>query len=84
MVTIALFVANTCTVDGGERVVLWDRFAGVKPEVIGEGTHFLIPGIQKPQVFDIRTKPRVITTTTGSKGVNFCFLVCNLARPSNS
>jgi len=30
-------------VDGGHRAVIFDRFQGVKPDVIGEGTHFMIP-----------------------------------------
>ncbi|VDO80288.1 unnamed protein product, partial [Onchocerca flexuosa] len=55
------------TVDGGQRAVIFDRFTGVKPEVIGEGTHMLIPGIQNPIIFDIRSTPRVISTITGSK-----------------
>jgi prohibitin 1 len=55
-------------VDGGHRAVIFDRFQGVKPDVIGEGTHFLIPWVQRPIIFDIRTKPRNIPVTTGSKG----------------
>jgi hypothetical protein len=34
------------TVDGGQRAVIFDRLQGVKDEVTGEGTHFLIPGLQ--------------------------------------
>ena len=33
-------------VDGGERAVIFDRFRGVLPKTIGEGTHFRIPFIQ--------------------------------------
>lgn len=63
------------TVDGGQRAVIFDRFTGVKPDVIGEGTHMLIPGIQKPIIFDIRSTPRVVSTITGSKGrISFLFL----------
>jgi len=58
-------------VDGGERAVIWDRFSGVKDEVVGEGTHFLILGVQKPHIFDVRTKPRSLQTVTGSKGSHF-------------
>ena len=56
------------TVDGGERAVIFDRFAGVKPNVVGEGTHFIIPWVQKPIIFDIRSTPRPVTVSTGSKG----------------
>ena len=36
----------TRLVDGGERVVLFDRFRGVLPKTVKEGTHFKIPFIQ--------------------------------------
>jgi len=62
-------VVNTAlyNVDGGHRAVIFDRFAGVKPDVVGEGTHFLIPWVQKPFIFDIRCQPRSVPTVTGSK-----------------
>ena len=41
-------------VDGGHRAVIFDRFAGIKQTVIGEGTHFMIPWVQRPIMFDIR------------------------------
>lgn len=55
------------TVDGGQRALVFDRFKGVKPEVFGEGMHWLWPGIQWPIYFDIRTAPQVITSQTGTK-----------------
>lgn len=62
-------VANMAlyNVDGGQRSVIFDRFAGVKPNVVGEGTHFIIPWVQKPIIYDIRSKPRSVPTITGSK-----------------
>lgn len=30
-------------VDGGERVVLFNRLKGLQPKVYGEGMHFMIP-----------------------------------------
>ncbi len=56
-------------VDGGHRAVIFDRFAGVKQNVIGEGTHFLIPWVQRPIIFDIRSRPRSVPSVTGSKGI---------------
>lgn len=55
-------------VDGGERVVIFDRFRGVLDSVSGEGTHFLIPWVQRPVFFSIRSKPRNVPVVTGSKG----------------
>ena len=68
---IALPLANHnlfLLVDGGHRAVIFDRFQGVKDTVTDEGTHFLIPWVQKPIIFDIRSRPRNVPVTTGSKG----------------
>jgi len=54
-------------VDGGHRAVIFDRFRGVLPEVSGEGTHFLVPWVQRPIIFDVRSKPRNVPVITGSK-----------------
>lgn len=54
-------------VDGGHRAVMFDRFAGIKPLVIGEGTHFMIPWVQRPILYDIRARPKNVPTMTGSK-----------------
>ena len=45
-------------VEGGHRAVIFDRFRGVIPDVSGEGTHFLIPWVQRPIIFDVRSRPR--------------------------
>ena len=55
-------------VDGGQRAVIFDRFRGVLPTVSSEGTHFLVPWVQKPIIFSIRSRPRRIPVVTGSKG----------------
>ncbi|KXN65184.1 prohibitin [Conidiobolus coronatus NRRL 28638] len=75
-VGIALSAANTCLYDvkGGYRAVIFDRIQGVKHGVIGEGTHFLVPWLQKAIIYDVRTKPRNISTTTGSKDLQMVSL----------
>jgi len=56
------------TVDGGERALIFDKLdKGTKDMVIGPGTHFLIPWIQRPIIYDVRTTPYNIRTETGSK-----------------
>ena len=45
-------------VDGGHRAVIFDKFAGVKQAVVGEGTHFMIPWVQQPIIYDIRARPK--------------------------
>ncbi|KAG2461159.1 PHB protein, partial [Polypterus senegalus] len=54
-------------VDAGHRAVIFDRFRGVQTVVTGEGTHFLIPWVQKPIIFDCRSRPRNVPVITGSK-----------------
>lgn len=67
---VGTFTVSQClyNVDGGERAVLFDSLrGGILPDVRGEGTHFLIPVIQRPIVIDVRTKPREIPSVTGTK-----------------
>lgn len=66
-ITITLAQSAIYDVEGGKRAVIFDRLNGVQQSVIGEGTHFLIPWLQKPIIYDVRTRPKVIATTTGSK-----------------
>ncbi|KAJ3295191.1 Prohibitin-1, subunit of the prohibitin complex (Phb1p-Phb2p) [Borealophlyctis nickersoniae] len=65
-------------VEGGQRAVIFDRLRGVLPAVVGEGTHFLVPWLQKPVLFDVRVRPRNISTTTGSKDMQMVSLTLRL------
>ncbi|ORY63019.1 band 7 family-domain-containing protein [Pseudomassariella vexata] len=79
---VALFQSSIYDVRGGSRAVIFDRFVGVKEDVISEGTHFLVPWLQKAITFDVRTKPRMIATTTGSKDLQMVSLTLRvLHRP---
>lgn len=70
------------TVDGGQRAVLFDRFRGVIDETIGEGTHFLVPWLQKPYIFDIRTRPHTFSSISGTKDLQMVNLTLRvLSRP---
>ncbi|OCK79373.1 hypothetical protein K432DRAFT_443940 [Lepidopterella palustris CBS 459.81] len=74
--------ASIYDVKGGTRAVIFDRLSGVKDEVVNEGTHFLIPWLQKSIIYDVRTKPRNISTTTGSKDLQMVSLTLRvLHRP---
>jgi prohibitin 1 len=69
-------------VKGGTRAVIFDRLSGVQEQVVNEGTHFLIPWLQKSIIYDVRTKPRNISTTTGSKDLQMVSLTLRvLHRP---
>jgi prohibitin 1 len=62
-------------VNGGHRAVILDCFTGIKKNVSNEGTHFLVPCVQKPIIFDIRSRPRSVTVMTGSKGMSCVYLL---------
>ncbi|KNE65755.1 hypothetical protein AMAG_09732 [Allomyces macrogynus ATCC 38327] len=61
-------------VQGGTRAVIFDRMSGVRPEVTGEGTHFLVPWLQRAIMYDVRLRPRNISTTTGSRDMQMVSL----------
>uniref|UniRef100_H2ZSN5 Prohibitin n=1 Tax=Latimeria chalumnae TaxID=7897 RepID=H2ZSN5_LATCH len=57
-------------VEGGHRAIVFNRIGGVQPDTIhAEGLHFRkrVPWIQYPIIYDIRAKPRKISSPTGSK-----------------
>ncbi|KAJ1936296.1 Prohibitin-1, subunit of the prohibitin complex (Phb1p-Phb2p), partial [Linderina pennispora] len=70
-------------VKGGHRAVIFDRLQGVKQVTIGEGTHFLIPWLQRAIIFDVRTRPRLISTTTGSKDMQMVSLSLRVLQRPN-
>ncbi|RYP03878.1 hypothetical protein DL765_010370 [Monosporascus sp. GIB2] len=81
-VGVAAVQSSIYDVKGGSRAVIFDRLQGVKETVVGEGTHFLIPWLQRSIIFDVRTKPRNIATTTGSKDLQMVSLTLRvLHRP---
>ncbi|CAJ0643530.1 6812_t:CDS:10 [Entrophospora sp. SA101] len=66
-VAASLLQFSIYDVRGGQRAVIFDRIKGVKDTSVGEGTHFLVPWLQRAIIYDVRTKPRNIATATGSK-----------------
>lgn len=69
-------------VDGGHRAVLFNRVVGVRENVYGEGTHFRIPFIDMPIVYDVRAKPRNIQSLTGSRDLQMVTITLRvLSRP---
>lgn len=86
-VAVAGSVVNSAlyNVDAGHRAVIFDRFYGVKQIVVGEGTHFFIPWVQRPIFFDARTRPRNVPVVTGSKDLQTVHITLRLLfRPQTS
>jgi len=71
------------TVDGGERALIFDKTRnGTREFIVGPGTHFLIPFLQYPIIFDTRTTPFNIKAETGSKDLQKCMVTLRvLFRP---
>ncbi|CAL1288088.1 unnamed protein product, partial [Larinioides sclopetarius] len=72
-------------VEGGHRAIIFSRIGGIKNDIYSEGIHFRIPYIHYPIIYDIRAKPRKISSPTGSKDlqmVNISLRV--LARPDST
>jgi len=55
------------TVDGGHRAIIFSRLGGIQQEVMSEGLHFRLPWFHYPIIYDIRSRPRKISSPTGSK-----------------
>ena len=72
-------------VDGGQRAIIFSRLQGVQNDIYSEGLHFRIPWFQYPIIYDVKAKPRKISSPTGSKDlqmVNISLRV--LSRPDAS
>jgi len=72
------------TVDGGHRAIMFNRIGGIQDYNLAEGMHFKLPWFQYPIIYDIRARPRKITSPTGSKDlqmVNISLRV--LSRPDS-
>lgn len=70
------------TVEGGHRAVIFNRIGGTQPDVYAEGLHFRIPWFQYPIIYDIRARPRKISSPTGSKDLQMVNLSLRvLSRP---
>ena len=54
-------------VEGGHRAIIFARIGGIQDDVMVEGLHFRIPWFQYPIIYDIRSRPRKISSPTGSK-----------------
>jgi len=55
------------TVEGGHRAIIFSRIGGVQNDIYKEGLHFRVPWFHYPIIYDIRARPRKISSPTGSK-----------------
>lgn len=72
------------SVEGGHRAIIFNRIGGIQRDIYAEGLHFKIPFIQYPIIYDIRSRPRKISSPTGSKDLQMVNITLRvLARPDS-
>ncbi|KAG1331214.1 prohibitin-1, mitochondrial [Cocos nucifera] len=54
-------------VDGGHRAIVFNRIYGIKEKVYPEGTHLIIPWFERPIIYDVRARPHLVESTSGSR-----------------
>lgn len=65
-------------VDGGQRAIVYSRLHGVQPHIYPEGTHFILPWFQRPIVYEVRAKPRNVSSLTGTKDLQMVNITCRV------
>ncbi|XVF14865.1 hypothetical protein REPUB_Repub09cG0097800 [Reevesia pubescens] len=61
-------VANSIyNVDGGHRAIVFNRIGGIKDKVYSEGTHLMVPWFERPIIYDVRARPHLVESTSGSR-----------------
>ncbi|MES1902358.1 MAG: hypothetical protein MHPSP_001036, partial [Paramarteilia canceri] len=63
----ALAQTSLYNVDAGENSIIFDRVRGVLPKVYTEGTHFKIPLLHRPYIFETRCRPKDLSAYTGTR-----------------
>eukprot|EP00252_Welwitschia_mirabilis_P012577 TRINITY_DN2772_c0_g1_i1.p1 TRINITY_DN2772_c0_g1~~TRINITY_DN2772_c0_g1_i1.p1 ORF type:complete len:296 (+),score=49.76 TRINITY_DN2772_c0_g1_i1:168-1055(+) len=54
-------------VEGGHRAIVFNRIEGVREKVYPEGTHLMIPWFDRPIIYDVRARPHLVESTSGSR-----------------
>ena len=78
---VRTFVKSHCLiVEPGHRAFKFNSFSGVGNKIFREGWHVKIPAFERAIIYDVRTHPKVIRSTTGTKGKSTTFesLTCFL------
>lgn len=63
----AALTSSLFNVDGGYRAIVYSYLGGVKSTIYSEGTHFRIPFLERPIIYDVRAHPRNVASLTGTK-----------------
>ncbi|KAL2652717.1 hypothetical protein R1flu_020845 [Riccia fluitans] len=75
-------VNSLYNVEGGHRAIVFNRVLGIKDEVYPEGTHFMIPWFERPVIYDVRARPNIVESTSGSRDLQMVRITLRvLTRP---
>ncbi|KAK9221585.1 hypothetical protein WN944_010012 [Citrus x changshan-huyou] len=71
---IGLYAAanSLYNVEGGHRAIMFNRITGVKDKVYPEGTHLMVPWFERPVIYDVRARPHLVESTSGSRDLQMC------------
>lgn len=64
ILALVIFFNTTTIVGAGQRVVVFNSFTGVEKSVLGEGMNLLIPFVEHPIVYDVRTHSYTMSERT--------------------
>lgn len=84
VLTGLIYGGNNClyNVDAGHRAIKFHRMYGVGKIAYSEGTHLMMPWFERPIIFDIRSRPKMIVSLTGSRDLQMVNIsVRTLVRP---
>jgi len=70
-------------VEGGYKAIKFNRITGVGNRVFEDGIHFAIPILERPIIFDVRTRPESYSTNTGSKDLQMVDLQVRVLHKPN-
>jgi len=72
-------------VEAGQHAIKFNRITGLGTATYGPGTHFVIPWLEWPIIFDTQTKPRTIVSLTGSRDLQMVNIsIRTLVRPDKT
>jgi prohibitin 2 len=67
MAALYLGSRSIFTVDPGNKALIFNRIGGLKPNVLTEGFHVIVPYFQWPVIYDVKTRPRNFQASTSNR-----------------
>src|SRR5687768_15719476 len=67
---VMTFARSFIVVGAGERAVIFNQINGLQRGQIGEGLHFLLPFVQKPTIYDVKTQTYTMSGSQSESNVS--------------